>query len=503
MRLTIYKKMMIGFLTIILIMIGVNAYMVYELDLVSNAAHTTLSSDVLSINIAKGLRTRLYEEEQDAGKYLIAHDNTYFAMFSEGTFRFADELDSLVSIQTDPGRYELLQIVRSKHEAFASALFTEQALARTSTKKASPTFDQAQFETFPALHDALDRFIRLNQASIDRAMANVETTTQQSARVAMFLTFATLLVALLIAFFITRTITRPIETVIRGTQQIARGSFGQITVSSHDETALLADAVNNMSEQLRQVSEYKANMMRQISHELRTPLQTILSAQYILSEQKLGRLNHEQLRLLGSMRGNIDKLIKFTNAFLDIAKIEAGRMEYDMVLADLVSIVAAAIEDAQVLAEQKDIHIAVSASPIPYVMADVDKLSQVFTNLVSNAIKYTDKGGKITVTVERHKHSARVTIVDTGIGIAPEDLPRIFVKFYQASNVSKSGSKGTGLGLALVKALVEGHGGEVSVTSTLGVGSTFVVDLPAADMGTVASPSPVVAQPRRLADGMA
>jgi signal transduction histidine kinase len=203
------------------------------------------------------------------------------------------------------------------------------------------------------------------------------------------------------------------------------------------------------------------------------------------------------------MRGNIDKLIKFTNAFLDIAKIEAGRMDYDMVLADLVSIVAAAIEDAQVLAEQKDIHIAVSASPIPYVMADVDKLSQVFTNLVSNAIKYTDKGGKITVTVERHKNSARVSIADTGIGIAPEDLPKIFVKFYQASNVSKSGSKGTGLGLALVKALVEGHSGEVSVISTLGIGSTFVVDLPAADMGTAAPSSPVVAQPRRLADGMA
>ncbi|MBM2839595.1 MAG: sensory box signal transduction histidine kinase, partial [Bacteroidetes bacterium] len=218
MRLTIYKKMMIGFLTIILIMIGVNVYMVYELDLVSDAAHTTLSSDVLSINIAKALRTRLYEEEQDAGKYLIAHDNTYFAMFSDGASRFTEELDSLISIQTHPQRYELLQIIRSKHEAVSSALFIEQALAKTSTKRnARPSFDQSQFETFSALRDALDRFIRLNQASIDQTMANVETTTQQSAHVALLLTLGTLLAALLIAFFITRTITRPIEMVIEGT----------------------------------------------------------------------------------------------------------------------------------------------------------------------------------------------------------------------------------------------------------------------------------------------
>jgi signal transduction histidine kinase len=408
-------------------------------------------------------------------------------------------------MQTRSERYDLLRIVWSRHKEVTSSLFAEHSRANAVNGGATraATFDQSRFETFPALRDALERFIRMNQASIDQTMANVETTTQQSARIALFLTLGTLLAALLIAFFITRTITHPIESVIRGTQQIARGSFEHISVSSHDETALLAEAVNNMSDQLRQVSEYKANMMRQISHELRTPLQTILSAQYILAEQKLGALNQEQVRLLGSMRGNIDKLIKFTNAFLDIAKIEAGKMEYEMVLADLVSIVAAAIEDAQVLAERKGIRIDVSASPIPYIMADVDKLSQVFTNLVSNAIKYTDKGGRINVTIARYNGGARVSIADTGIGIAPEDLPKIFVKFYQASNVSKSGIKGTGLGLALVKALVEGHGGTVSVSSTLSVGSTFVVDLPAADMETATSHRPSATQPKKIADGIA
>jgi signal transduction histidine kinase len=495
--------MMLGFLTIILLMSIVSAYMVYELDAVSNAAHITLTSDVQSINIAKQLRAPLYEEERFAQKYLISHDEAYFALFSDENTKFADDLDSLIGIQSDAQKLDAIQFVRTKHDGFSRALYAEQALAQASPKKFSGSFDPKEFQAFRSIHDELDRFIKLNQASIDLAMVSVEMTTQKSARIALVLTLGTLLVALTIAFFITRTITRPIKAVIEGTQQIARGSFEPINVASHDETALLADAVNDMSNQLKQINEYKAGMMRQISHELRTPLQTILSAQYILGEQKLGRLNPEQLRLLGSMKGNIDKLIKFTNAFLDIAKIEAGKMEYEMVLADLLSIVAAAVEDAQVLAERKGVQIAVSASPIPYIMADVEKLSQVFSNLVSNAIKYTEKGGKVSITVTRTNGGARVAIEDTGIGIAREDLPKIFTKFYQASNASRSGARGTGLGLTLVKAFVMGHGGEVSVTSTVGIGSTFTIDLPAADLGTMTPSSPVVAQSQRSADGMA
>jgi signal transduction histidine kinase len=500
-RLTIYKKMMVGFTVVILLMSVVSVYMVYELEMVSDAAHITLTSDIQSIDLAKQLRAPLYEETRGAQKYLISHDDAYFAVFEDERQRFADDLDSLIGIQSDPQKIDALQLIRVKHDGFARALYAEQARAQSTAKAAPGTFDQKEFAAFDAIQNELTRFVKLNQATIEQAMAGVERTTQQSASVAVFLTLVTLLVAIGLALFITRTITRPINAVIEGTQQIARGSFEPIRVTSHDETALLADAVNDMSGQLKQINEYKANMMRQISHELRTPLQTILSAQYILSEQKLGQLNPEQLRLLGSMRGNVDKLIKFTNAFLDIAKIEAGRMEYEMVLTDLLSVVAASIEDAQVLAERKGIEIAVSASPIPYILADVEKLSQVFSNLVSNAIKYTDKEGKVTITVARNGNGARVAIADTGIGIAREDQPKIFTKFYQASNASKAGSKGTGLGLALVKAFVEGHGGIVTVESTVGVGSTFIVDLPAADLGSITSPTQQTGHIQKTADG--
>jgi signal transduction histidine kinase len=493
--------MMMGFTVVIVLMSVVSVYMVYELEMVSDAAHITLTSDIQSIDLAKQLRSRQYEESRSAEKYLILRDNAYFAVFEEENQHFSEDLDSLIGIQSDPQKIDVLQIIRVKHDGFARALYAEQARLQTATKQTRSTFDQKEFLAFETIQAELTRFVKMNQTTIEQAMAGVEMTTKQSASVAVVLTFATLLIAVGLALFITRTITRPINAVIEGTQQIARGSFEQVRVASHDETALLADAVNAMSNQLKQINEYKASMMRQISHELRTPLQTILSAQYILSEQKLGQLNPDQLRLLGSMRGNVDKLIKFTNAFLDIAKIEAGKMEYELVLTDLLSVVAASIEDAQVLAERKGIDIGVSASPIPYVLADVEKLSQVFSNLVSNAIKYTDKGGKVTITVERNGNGARVSIADTGIGIAKEDQPKIFTKFYQASNASKAGSKGTGLGLALVKAFVEGHGGTVTVSSAVGSGSTFMVDLPAADLGSITPSTQRPGHTQKTADG--
>jgi signal transduction histidine kinase len=294
----------------------------------------------------------------------------------------------------------------------------------------------------------------------------------------------TLLAAIAIALIITRTITRPIGVLIRGTERVARSSFEPITVSSHDEIALLADAFNDMSAKLKKVNELRSDLTHQISHELRTPLQTILSAQHLLAGLKLGPLTEEQQRLLGVIRGSVDKLIRFTNQFLDIAKIEAGMMEYRFTHTDPLSVVRPAVEDAKLIASPKDVTINFSTHPVPEILADTEKLSQVVSNLLSNAVKYSPRGGTVDVEVQRCETGVRITVRDFGIGIPTEDLPKVFTKFYQAKNVSGANSTGTGVGLALVKAFVEGHGGSVHVESSPNSGSTFTVDLPAAP-GTV------------------
>ena len=301
------------------------------------------------------------------------------------------------------------------------------------------------------------------------------------------LTLFTILAASAAAWMIARTVTRPIGTLVRAAQQIGQGLFEPIRVRSHDETALLADAINDMSAKLKGVNEAKADLMHQIVHELRNPLQIIFFARNLLAEQEVGCINGKQSEMLDLIGWNAEKLMSFTNQFLDLAKVEAGMMDYHRAPTDLVMIVARAVQEARALASRKDISVKFLSEPVPQTLADGEKLAQVFSNLLSNAVKYTERGGSVSVAVFCFDRKIYVAIKDSGFGIAAEELPKLFTKFYQASNASKTHAKGTGLGLALVKAFVEGHGGTITVTSTLGIGSTFTVELPVENVQQVES----------------
>jgi len=458
---------MIGFVVIILIMIMAGTYVLHQLNKISDAAKVTLSSDVRAVDLTNHLKTRLYDLEGYGQKYKIAGGDDYFALFKAGTRDFVEHLDSLRQTHLDPVERHLMDEVRRQYEWYDAAVMAGQTTESTA-------------DSLKLLHEGLDEIILSNQLSIQRSMASVEASTTRSSQVSLFLTACAIAAALTVAFVLARTITRPIGTLIRGTEKIAGGTFDRIEVESRDEIAQLADAVNDMSGKLKKINEMKSDLLHQISHELRTPLQTILSAHYLLMNQKMGQLNSDQLRLLGSMRGSLNKLGHFTHQILDIAKIEAGMMEYQVAKADIQSIIKPAVEDALMMASHKEIAIDVQASPAPPVMVDSDKISMVFSNLLSNAIKYTEKQGKITVKVSPCNLGVRVSVQDTGVGIAEEELPQVFTKFYQAKNVTKGSSRGTGVGLALVKAHTEGQGGRVFATSKLGVGSTFSVELPAA-----------------------
>ena len=479
-KLTIYGKMIIGFGLIILIMIGANVYTLFELDSVSKAARASLASDVQSIDLTKRLRASLYEQHRNAQKYLITRDKVYYDLFGAVTTQFQEDLDLLAKTESGERETKLIREIRRRHEWLSRSVIESRKSGRRPMSPREPNNDPARSEAVDLIDRSLDRLIRLKQISIDGSMAALGSATRRSSRIAVVITLLTLLAASTAAWIIARTITSPISKVIEATQEIAKGSFESIRISSNDETALLADAVNDMGDQLKKINQFKSDLMHQIVHELRTPLQVILSAQEILAVQQLGSVNGRQLEMLQLMRDNVEKLMKFTNQFLDLAKIEGGMMEYHLVPTDLLSVVARAVEEIQTLASSQDISITLSAASAPQVLADGEKLSQVFNNLLSNATKYTGQGGTIEVTVSCSEKYAHVAVRDSGIGIAPEDLPKLFTKFYRATNASSSGSAGTGLGLALVKAFVMGHRGNVSVESTPGVGSTFTVDIPLA-----------------------
>jgi two-component system, NtrC family, sensor histidine kinase GlrK len=478
---TIYWKMMFGFLIIILLMGAVDAYILLELNKVSDTTRSTLTRDVHSVDLTKQLRATLYDEERYAQKYLVSGDSTYFALFLDQSRLFQQLMDLLAHQPTDTAMRQLVLDAERRHN-WHFALLQDVRTAQVSSATAPGTRNEkARTDTLDLLYKGFDDLIHMKQLAVAASVLDVEQATERSVNIALLLTIGALLAATTLAFVLTRTITQPLKALMRGTEQVARGSFEPIEVSTRGEVAHLADAFNTMSASLKQAKAVRAEMMQHISHELRMPLQTMHAAYYLLTEEKAGPVTEGQIRLLHSIRDNIDKIARFSNQFLDLSKIEAGMMEYELLPTDIPAVLAPIVDDAMVNAARKEIKLSLEMQPVPQARANAERCGQIFTNLLSNAVKYTPKGGTIRVDVAPCDLGVRVSIKDSGVGISAEEIPNVFKKFYRAKNAPRGSGGGTGIGLALVKALAEGMGGRIIATSKVGEGSVFSVELPRVD----------------------
>lgn len=220
------------------------------------------------------------------------------------------------------------------------------------------------------------------------------------------------------------------------------------------------------------------DIVSEITHELRTPLAALMAAAYLLQRPDLPR--EQQQRLGESIYTEVKRLNEMTTDFLELARLESGRVRFNREPIDLAGLVRECMEIArpQAEADQLRLEITIERTPGP-VYGDRNRLKQVVLNLLTNAIKYNRKGGMIRVTVTSEDSQAVLSVSDSGRGIPPESLPRVFERFYRVPDQETS-IAGTGLGLAIAKRIVESNRGTISVSSELGQGSTFTVRLPLA-----------------------
>jgi two-component system, sensor histidine kinase and response regulator len=236
----------------------------------------------------------------------------------------------------------------------------------------------------------------------------------------------------------------------------------------------LADHVRR----LRQLDELKTNFLSVVSHELRTPIAVMREGISLCLDGIAGELTDMQRELLTDTFDNSDRLLRLVTDLLDISKIEAGKVKLYRESLDLREVIRKMEKLFEHQTSQKGVRLVADVPDAPIlVFADKDKLTQIFSNYVSNAIRFTEAGGEIRMTAE-DGDIVRCGVTDTGIGISEEGQKRLFSKFEQVGRVEGPGYKGTGLGLAIVKGLVEKHGGEVFVRSKPGEGSTFGFTLP-------------------------
>jgi signal transduction histidine kinase len=228
---------------------------------------------------------------------------------------------------------------------------------------------------------------------------------------------------------------------------------------------------------LYESNRLKSDFLATMTHELRTPLNSILGFSEVL--QAGLTLTEKQARWLGNIRTSGEQLLNMINDILDLAKIEAGKMEIHPVEFSTYDVCEGLLTMFRPQAEKKNIDLAVALAPdIPLIHQDVNKFRQILSNLLSNAIKFTPEGGRVAVRGKIDRDMLEMTVTDTGVGIAAEDQELIFEKFRQSGNPMTREQGGTGLGLSIVRELTQILGGTVSLQSELGRGSTFTICIP-------------------------
>jgi PAS domain S-box-containing protein len=229
----------------------------------------------------------------------------------------------------------------------------------------------------------------------------------------------------------------------------------------------------------KEIDRMKSELISNVSHELRTPLTTIKEGISLVVDGSLGRINADQKAALAIAKQDIDRLARLINDLLDISKIEAGRMELKKTSVGITSLAEEVLFSFQNQAGKKHIQLKTSLQrTLPSLYIDPDKIRQVLANLISNSIKFTPENGSITVGVKDKGNEVEISVADTGVGISPDNIARLFDRFSQFNRVYGPGERGTGLGLAISKEIVEMHGGRISVESEVGKGSTFTFSVP-------------------------
>lgn len=288
-------------------------------------------------------------------------------------------------------------------------------------------------------------------------------------------------IALLLASLIARSVAHPLQQMARVAQAVARGEPAQpAAVAGPDEVRALGQAVNQMAEQVQASQQAQRDFLANVSHDLKTPLTSIQGFAQAIQE---GAAESPEAvrRSAGIIYEEADRMRRLVADLLDLARLDAGLRQLNRAPVDLRTLLASLAEKFGPPAQTAGVALAVELpAHLPSLKGDADRLAQVFSNLLDNALKHTPAGGRVTLAaLSLPEGGVQVSVADTGAGIPTADLPRVFERFYQVEK-SRARRGGAGLGLAITKEIVEAHHGRLSVESVVGLGTRFVVRLPAA-----------------------
>ena len=296
--------------------------------------------------------------------------------------------------------------------------------------------------------------------------------------------------AIIVAAAMAHRFTTPLRRLTEASRSLAEGDLTKrverpdIPAGSSEMTELavqfnaMADRLEESVEIIRRDRDRSRDFLADVSHELRTPIAALLTFNELLRDQA-GEDPVARAEFLDSSRVQLERLDWLAQNLLELSKLDSGLVLLDLRPDDLRAAIQSAVEQASPAAKRRGVDLKLAQPDAPLrIRHDPQRVGQIVTNLVGNAIKFTPKGGSVEVVVAPYRDGARIDVNDTGTGIDASELPRIFDRFYRGSRANEARGSGSGLGLAIVRSIVDMHGGSVTVDSRLGTGSRFSVFLP-------------------------
>jgi signal transduction histidine kinase len=470
--------------------------------------------ETLAIRTATALVVALEDASQDEERWVLALGSAPGAA-TEGRLREAQtriaaltaSIDRLALPPRADERWRELGAARASLDDLGREVLAH-ARDRTPERRALAV---AKWQLLSSRTDALLKDLSTYHLRLlDRTVAELQERRTRALRTAALLLVAGLLAAVVLTAVVARAVVRPIVAVAAAAERIAAtGRLAEVAGADRpDELGTLARAFNRMTERLvganarlEEADRRKDEFLGMLSHELRNPLAPVRNAVELL--RRAGPDAAQACRATEVISRQVDHLTRLVDELLDVTRIARGKIELRRERVDLAGVVARVCDDYRPLLVQQGLALTVDAPGPAWVDADPTRLAQVVGNLLHNSAKFTDPGGRVAVTLRAEGAAAEIRVVDTGAGMDAETLARAFEPFAQADRSLARSSGGLGLGLALVKGIVELHGGSAEASSAgLGQGSELVVRLPLASGPAAAAEGPwgaaAPAGPRRV-----
>lgn len=314
---------------------------------------------------------------------------------------------------------------------------------------------------------------------IDKDTGEFEKAKRQLIILLLSMGLFTLLIGILLTFYLTKVISKPLIKIGEATREIAKGDFDiELSISNHDEVGQLAEDIRDMTKQLKEFRDSKRQFISHVSHDLRTPITYIKGYSAIMRDMSVIE-DKELRRNLDVIYNEAKRMEYLVSDLFQLTKLEEGKISLQKEDTNIKPWLESIIASRQLMLDNLSLTCEIGADKSDVIVSiDQQRLGQAVINMIENSIRYTPKGGHIFINVSEKEAGVTIEIQDNGIGIRKEDLPQIWERFYRVDQSRTSESGGSGLGLAIVKEIVEVHGGSVDVKSTEGKGTSFYLNIP-------------------------